>query len=81
MAPAGPPPIKPWLWPCLVAHNLFFKTTFINNNLNIKEFLRELNFYVNEYTSTVKQWFSNYGTRAICGILTKKLWHFAFIFT
>ena len=30
---------------------------------------------------SVHQWFSNYGTRAICGTLTKKLWHFAFIFT
>ena len=28
---------------------------------------------------TVMQGFSTYGTRAICGTLTKKLWHFAFI--
>ena len=29
---------------------------------------------------SVVQGFSTYGTRAICGTLTKKLWHFAFIF-
>ena len=34
-------------------------------------------------TCTVQyhQWFSNWDTRAICGTLTKKLWHLAFIWT
>ena len=31
--------------------------------------------------STVEQWYSTWGTRVICDTLTKKFWHFAFIFT
>ena len=32
-------------------------------------------------STAVQQWYSTYGTRVICDTSTKKLWHFAFIFS
>ena len=31
--------------------------------------------------SLINQWYSTWGTSFICDTLTKKFWHFAFIFT
>ena len=53
-----------------------------NKTLSLFQNLKKITDYnTTSVMYSVHQWYSTWGTRVICDTLTKKLWHFAFIFT